>query len=131
MVSDCRVKRLGELPFEFGSGDCGTFIIEKLSIILLCFSSDIGYRKCRSLTRKNDGLLGDINDFDFDSEFQIDRVDILDSIHAHSATRIANYQGYPLILGGGNNNKLEMLNTMENPPRWVEYEETEYPYSNM
>ena len=45
---------------------------------------------------------------------------------------MANYQGFPLILGGwsaanGRNNKLEMLNTIENPPIWVEG--IDYPYS--
>ena len=53
---------------------------------------------------------------------------------------MANYRGFPLILGGWaktglrdwtglGHNKLEMLNTIENSPRWVEYEGTDYPYS--
>ena len=66
----------------------------------------------------------------FDSEFQIDKIAIMDSTHNHYLATMANYQGFPLILGGGYNNKLEMLNTMENPPTWVEYEGTDYPYSN-
>ena len=41
---------------------------------------------------------------------------------------MANYQGFPLILGGVGNNKLEMLNKMENNPSWIE--ETDYPYLN-
>ena len=129
MVSDCTVKRLGDLPFDFQLGTCGTFIIDSLPTILLCFDYD-ERRKCRSLTRRNDGLLSDISDFAFDSEFQIDRIIIPDSTHDHYWATMANYQGFPLILGGWENNKLEMLNTMENPPRWVEYEETDYPYSN-
>ena len=68
--------------------------------------------------------------FVFDSEFQMDKVIIPDSTHDHYRTTIANYQGFPLILGGLENNKLEMLQTMENPPRWIEYEGTDYPYSN-
>ena len=104
-------------------------MIESLPTILLCFDWN-GRKKCRSLTRKNDGALSDINDFAFDSEFQIDEIVIPDSTHDHYGARIANYQGFPLILGGFYNNKLERLNTMENPPRWVEYEGTDYPYLN-
>ena len=129
MVSDCTVKRLGDLPFDFNFGTCGTFMIGRLPTILLCFYF-YEKRKCRSLTRKNDGALSDINDFVFDSEFQMDEIIIPDSTHDHYRATIANYQGFPLILGGWNNNKLEMLNTMENPLRWVEYERTDYPYSN-
>ena len=129
MVSDCTVKRLGDLPFDFESGTCGTFMIENLPAILLCFNINEG-RKCRSLTRRNSGALSDINDFVFDSEFQIDQIVIPGSTHDHSYATIANYQGFPLILGGWTNNKLEMLNTMENPLRWVEYKGTDYPYSS-
>ena len=86
-------------------------------------------RKCRSLTRRNDGALSDIVDFVFSSEFEIDRIVIPDSTHDHDFATLANYQGFPLILGGYLTGKLEMLNTMENPPRWVNYEGTDYPYS--
>ena len=128
MVSDCTLKRLGDLSFDFDFGTCGTFIIDRSPTILLCFKMN-DYRKCRSLRRKNDGVLSIIKDFAFDSEFQIDEIIIPDSTHGHERTTIANYQGFPLILGG-RNNKLEMLNTIENPPRWVMYEGTDYPYSN-
>ena len=127
MVSDYTVKRIGYLPFDFVYGTCGTFMIDSLPIILLCFDF-YERKKCRSLSRKNDGALSDIEDFAFDSEFQINKIVIPDSTHSHSYATIANYQGFPLILGGRENNKLEMLNIMENPPRWVEYEETDYPY---
>ena len=134
MVSECTLKRLGDLPFDFKFGTCGTFTIGNLPTILLCFDENDS-RKCRSLTRQNDGALSDINDFAFDSEFQMDEIVIPDSTHDHGYATIANYQGFPLILGGMNeiligNNKLEMLNIMENPPRWIEYEGTDYPYSN-
>ena len=129
MVSDCTLKRLGDLPFDFKYGTCGTFMIDSLPTILLCFDH-YGRRKCRSLTRRNDGALNGIKDFDFDSEFQIDQIAIPDSRHNHYDTTIANYQGFPLILGGDITNKLELLNTMENPPVWIEYEGTDYPYSN-
>ena len=129
MVTDCKLKRLGDLPFDFRDGTCGTFLIESLPTMLLCFNR-IEDRKCRSLTRKHDGALSDIKDFAFDSEFQIDEIVITDSTHDHYLATIANYQGFPLILGGSTNNKLEIMNTMENPPRWVVYEGTDYPYSN-
>ena len=129
VVSDCTVKRLGDLPFDFNEGTCGTFMIESLPTILLCFDWYVE-RKCRSLTKRNDGALSDIKDFAFDSEFQIDKIVIPDSTHDHYGAKIANYQGYPLILGGYDSNKLEMLNIMENPPRWIEYAGTDYPYSN-
>ena len=129
VVSDCTVKRLGDLPFDFQYGTCGTFMISRLPAILLCFDY-YERRKCRSLTRRNDGLLGDINNFVFDSEFQMDETVIPDSTHDHYGATIANYQGFSLILGDWSNNKLEMLDTMENPHRWIEYEGTDYPYSN-
>ena len=129
MVSECTVKRLGYLPFGFDVGTCGTFMIDSLPTILLCFDWN-ERRKCRSLTRRNDGTLTDINDFAFDSEFQIDSTINFKSTHDHYYATIANYQGFPLILGGSGNNKLEMLNIMENPPRWIEFDGADYPYSN-
>ena len=96
--------------------------------ILLCFYFG-GNTRCRSLVRRNDGPLRDINDFLFDFEFEIDTVDVLDATHDHIHATLANYLGFPLILGGSRNNKLEILNTIENPPRWVE--ETDYPHANM
>jgi len=96
---------------------------------ILCFDA-YQPRKCQSLIKRNDGALSDIKDFAFDSEYQIDEIVVLNSTHDHYYATIANYQGFPLILGGWENNKLEILNTMENPPRWVEYEGTDYPYSN-
>ena len=101
-------------------------MIDSLPTILLCFDEN-EERKCRSLTRRNDGTLGGINGFVFESEFEIDKIAIPDSKHNHYLTTIANYQGFPLILGSGNN-KLEMLNTVENTPSWIEG--TNYPYAN-
>ena len=84
------------------------------------------------MTRKTDGALKEIKDFDFETEFEINGVPVPESTYAHGGVSTANYQGFPLILGGSNlsnegNNKLEMLNTIENPPVWVEG--TDYPYS--
>ena len=108
-------------------------MIGSLPTILLCFGAE-KYKNCQSLTRRNDGALKDINNFDFDDEFEIDKTVIPDSTHGHYMATIANYQGFPLVLGGfynlTGNNKLEMLNTMENPPRWIGYDGTDYPYSN-
>ena len=87
-------------------------MIDSLPTILLCFDAN-ERRKCRSLTRRNDGALSGINGFIFDSEFEIDKVVIPDSTHNHYGGTIANYQGFPLILGGQFNDKLEMLNIME------------------
>ena len=78
------------------------------------------------MTRRYDGPLIDIKDFVFDSEFDVDKITIPDSAHSHWLATIANYHGSPLVLGHDVNNKLEMLNTVESPPAWIEYEE--YPY---
>ena len=84
-------------------------------------------RYCGKYSFYSDRLMG----FLFESSaFQIDNVAIPNSTHPHQTASLANYQGFPLILGGYDNNKLEMLNTMENPFRWVRYEGTDYPYSN-
>ena len=80
------------------------------------------------MTRKNDGPLSSITDFEFDIVFEIN--DIPDSTHDHWMASLANYQGFPLILGGTNNNKLEMLDTTKNPLEWVQHEGTDYPYQN-
>ena len=104
-------------------------MIDSLPTILLCFDY-YAYMTCRSLRRKNDSPLSDVNDFIFENEFEIDEIVIPSPTHYHYLATMANYYGFPLVLGGSNNNKLEMLNTIENPPRWVEYEGTDYPYSN-
>ena len=96
--------------------------------ILLCFDAN-DPRRCRSLVRKNDGELTNINNFSFDNEFDLDTVNIADTNYDHDDTEMANYQGYPMILGGTNNTKLEMLVTSESPVQWNE--QTDYPYSDM
>ena len=112
VVSECSVKRLGNLPFDFRIGSCGTFLIDSLMTILLCFSGNNEKRNCRSLTRRRNGPLSSIDDFEFDTEFEVNRVSIPDSKHDHWMSSIANYQGFPLVLGGTDNVKLEMLDTM-------------------
>ena len=132
MVSECTVKRLGDLSFSFWFDTCRTFMINGLPTILLCFSDRT--KSCRSLTRKNDSSLSGIMDFVFDAEFEVNGVVIPDSTHSHFGGTLANYQGFPLILGGrwlDANNKLEMLNTIKTHLEWVEHEGTEYPYSGV
>ena len=130
MVSECTVKRLGDLPFDFSIGACGTFVIESLTTILLCFANSNEKRSCRSLRRKNENSLSSVNDFVFDTEFDLNAVVIPDPKHDHWMSSIANYKGFPLVLGGTNNAKLEMLDTMKSPPEWIEYERSDYPYLN-
>ena len=138
LVTDCTVRHIGELPFYFSVGTCGSFMIYSLLSILLCFHQTNADRKCQSLTRRKDGPLSDIEDFVFDAEFEVNKVAIPDSAHPHWLATIANYRGFPLVLGGVSqnrddwefNNKLEILNTIGTTPTWIEYEGTEYPYSN-
>ena len=99
-----------------------------LTTILLCFSESDERRRCRSLRRKNDGPLSSISDFEFDNEFYTDAIP--DSTYDHWMASLASYQGFPLILGATNNNKLEMLDTTKDPSQWIEYEGTDYPYQN-
>jgi len=82
------------------------------------------------MRRRNDDPLSSVNNFVFDTEFDLNAVDIPDSKHDHWMSSIANYQGFPMVLGGTNNAKLEMLDIMKNPPKWLEYEDTDYPYLN-
>ena len=133
MVSGCAIKLLGDLPFEIEYySTCGTFMINRSSTILSCFSQyETNY--CHSLTRKHEAALSEIQDFKIDTDFEIDRVLIPNSTYHHFGTKIANYRGFPLVLGGGNgdevHNKLEMLDINENGTRWIQYEEADYPFS--
>ena len=125
------MNRLGDLPFDFTIGTCGTFIISGISTIFLCFSETDQRKQCRSLTRKNVDPLSSITNFEFDNEFETMNLnDIPDSTHDHWMASLASYQGFPLVLGGTNNNKLEMLDTTKDPSQWIEYEGTDYPYQN-
>ena len=133
------MRQLGDLPFYFDFGACGTFMINDLPTVLLCFNYLNG-RRCRSLIRKNEIALRSINNFALPDEFELDTVDIPNSKYYHSYTKMANYHGYPLILGGAGrlwanemrglrNAKLEMLVTTELPIQWNE--QTDYPYADM
>ena len=127
MISECEVKRLGDLPFLYNEfATCGTFLIDRSPTIILCPFDD----KCLSLTRKNHDALSGIRNFFFDSQFDVDKNAIPNSTYNHGGASLANYKGFPLILGGAHvdssNNKLEMLNTMESPFRWLEG--IDYPF---
>lgn len=124
------MKRLGDLPFDFFEGTCGTCIIDNSPTIILCFDY---YEEnlCRSFTRISNGSLSEVTNFVLDAQFDLDNVSITNSMYKHYGATIANYQGFPLVLGGKNNNRLEMLDTMQNPAVWINYQGTEYPFSNM
>ena len=93
-------------------------------MILLCFDVN-DEKKCRSLKRKNGAALNTINSFEFDDEFDLDAIEIPNSKYDHYATKMANYQGFPLIEGGFNV-KLEMLVAVESSFEWIEG--PDYPY---
>ena len=80
------------------------------------------------MRRRNDGPLSSVNDFLFDTEFDLNAIVIPDTTHDHWMSSIANYQGFPLVLGATDNVKLEMLNTMKSALEWIEIEGTDYPY---
>ena len=46
-IIDCGLKRVGDLPFEFRHGACGTFDIFSEERVMLCFDFH-EQRKCRS-----------------------------------------------------------------------------------
>ena len=119
--------QVGDLPFDFKYGTCGTFMINDQPTILLCFDSD-NRKRCRSLIRKNEIALRNINNFTFDGEFDLDTINIPNSLYNHGGGKLANYQGYPLILGDMDNVKLEMLVTTELPIEWNE--QTDYPFTD-
>ena len=102
-------------------------MINNQPTILLCFGRNDPSR-CRSLVRKNDVELRNINNFSFDDEFDLDTVIIPNSTYDHQDAKMANYQGYPLILGGWVNAKLEMLVTDEFRIQWNE--QTDYPFTD-
>jgi len=125
VVSGCSLLRIGDLPFDFQAGTCGTFNMNAVPSIFLCFDQN-ARRKCRILIRKNGGSLGDINDFIFEEEFEIDSIP--DTKYDHWLTSIANYQGYPLILGDNSgHSKVEMFDKNNN--QWIEG--TDYPYATI
>ena len=125
MVSECGISRLGDLPFNFDSGSCGTFIVNSMPLIFLCFSFDWKSGECRTLTRHKNGLLSVTDDFKLESEFEIGQIQN-DAYYDHSGSTIANYQGFPLVLGGLKNSKLEIFDTSKN--LWEQL--ADYPHTD-
>ena len=105
-------------------------MIDDLPTILLCFGTIDYSNQCQSLTSRYDVAMRDTNDFVFGNEFEVNINVIPNSTYNHAEATLANYQGFPLVLGGGFSNKLEMLSTMEGSLGWIEYEGIVYPYSN-
>ena len=95
--------------------------------VLLCFSAIDDSNRCRSLIRKNDVELSYANNFSFNNEFDLDTVDIPNSKYGHHNTKMANYKGYPMVLGSWNNVKLEMLFSTEFSLKWID--QIDYPFS--
>ena len=125
MVSQCGVSRLGNLPFNFESGSCGTFIVNSKPLIFLCFEKDWKSGECHTLERRRNGLLSVTDDFGFESEFIIAEIQN-DAHYDHTGSTMANYQGFPLVLGGLKNSKLEIFDTSQN--LWKQL--ADYPYTN-
>ena len=122
VVSECGVSRLGDLPFNFDSGSCGTFIVNGKPLIFLCFSFDWKCGVCRTLERHEDGSLSVTDDFGSESECNIG----MNSHYDHSGSTMANYQGFPLVLGGLKHSKLEIFDTTKNV--WEQL--ADYPYTD-
>ena len=129
VISDCTLSRLGDLPFYFGDGTCENFILNPFSSIFMCFDYQ-ARRKCIILKRRKNNILNNANVFVFDNEFYLDK-NLPETNYDHHGSTIANYQGYPLVLGGMGNSsltahtKLEMLQPNKNA--WIEG--AAYPYA--
>ena len=97
------MRYIGDLPFYFISGTCDVFNIDERPRILLCFSRGINHiitiepivdneiKRCRMLTRKNHGMLDDIEVFNFETEFELNIS--TNSLYDHYLARIGNYRG--------------------------------------
>ena len=102
-MNGCSLRYVGDLPFSFITGTCDTFNVDEDPKILLCFSRgnshiisiepilDYEIRRCRWLTRKNNGMLGHIGKFNFDAEFELNLLP--NSEYDHFLARIGNYRG--------------------------------------
>ena len=124
LVSQCGISRLGDLPIDFDSGTCGTFIMDEIPVIFLCFDWS-NYKKCRNLRKQKTNLLNTVIDFEFETEFLLDEK-INNSIFAHYGSAIANYQGFPLVLGDWDHSKLEMFDIIQS--QWVQ--KSDYPFAS-
>lgn len=128
MLSGCNLERLGDLPFRFADDTCGTFIVDRSPVVLICFNYFMETKTCRSLKKRKSGSLSALKNFEFETAFLLDKIE--NSTYGHGGSQIANYQGFPLALGGGHGwvfeAKLEMFDTTQN--LWVE--KADYPYAS-
>ena len=91
-------------------GSCGTYIVNSKPLIFLCFEKDWKSGECRTLERHENGLLSFTDDFTFNIG-QIKK----DTRYDHSGSTMANYQGFPLVLGGWSGGAtLEIFDTSQN-----------------
>ena len=49
-INDCRLKRVGDLPFDFEYGACGTYEVSSEERVMLCFDMN-EQRKCRRYSK--------------------------------------------------------------------------------
>ena len=49
-INDCRLKRVGDLPFDFTYGACGTYDVSSEERVMLCFDMN-EQRKCRRYSK--------------------------------------------------------------------------------
>ena len=118
------MSRLGDLPFDFEHGTCGTFMIHEIPKIFLCFPNR-EFRKCRSLSKHKNDLWS--HGFDFETKFSFETM--RNTIYRHQHSKIANYRGFPLVLGSWmdpiDGVKLEMFDTTKS--EW--FPKNDYPFS--
>ena len=98
-------------------------MIDDIPVIFLCFDWS-NYKKCRNLKKRKKDLLHRVNDFEFETEFLL-KEEINNSTYAHYGSTIANYHGFPLVLGDWDHSKLEMYDTSQS--RWVQ--KFDYPFA--
>ena len=95
----------------------------------MCFDFN-AKRKCIILKRRKNNPLNNGDVFVFNNDFDMDNT-LPETNYDHHGSTIANYHGYPLVLGGmGNssstgNTKLEMFQ----PDKSCWKEGKEYPYA--
>ena len=133
VIRDCGIQYLASAEWDFIDGTCGTFMIESLPRMLLCFADGQDVNECIALTDIDENPLTSITNIDDSYYSGFLTQHLPDSIYEHfMCASLANYQGFPLILGGygSDNNMLEIFNTTENPLRWVDFPESSYPYSS-
>jgi len=111
-INDCRLKRVGDLPFDFEYGACGTYEVSSEERVMLCFDMN-EQRKCR---RYSEFRLGDspltplfsYSGFDFDTH--------PDSAWPHTHTTLGNVNNLVIAVGDwqSKNIQVEQFNIATN-----------------